>query len=247
MVDFKYGFYGKNPNMTIGPSTQLISSDMLRRTFFIRTGSSSGTGFTLDIESGHFLITAIHVLKDGENTKSIEVFHEQQWKSLPVESVPVPDKDCDAIALKLPMRISPELSVAHSYEMIVSQEVFFLGFPLGLFTDASVHNYGFPLPFVKKATLSGLGGTLDRPIMFLDGINNPGFSGGPVVSLFRGVQNPVIIGIISAYRTQPAPIFYKGKQLELVHRENTGIIIAYGIKPVIDAITSKSKPNPKVG
>jgi S1-C subfamily serine protease len=228
-----------NQSMTGDIIAQLVGSNVLMRTFFIQTRAGYGTGFTLDLEYGHFLITAKHVLEDGERTRSLEIFHEQQWKTLAVEPVSVPDKNFDAIALKLPIRISPELFLPYSYEMTVSQEVFFLGFPLGLFTDASVHNNGFPLPFVKKATLSGLGDANGLPIIFLDGIGNPGFSGGPVVSLFRGVQNTSIIGIISANKIQEAPIFYQGKQLQMVHRENTGIIIASGIKPVIDAVASK--------
>jgi len=61
-----------------------------------------------------------------------------------------------------------------SHELILSQELFFLGFPFGLFTDATLKD-GFPTPFVKKATLSAFGGTPAFQMLFLDGINNLAF------------------------------------------------------------------------
>ena len=221
----------------------LVSSNVLTRTLFMRQGQNLGTGFTLDLESGHFLITAKHVLEQPETTQSIEVFHENQWRAVQVEPITVSDKDFDGIALKPRGRISHDLPLAHSCEMIVSQEVFFLGFPLGLFTDGSLHNNGFPIPFVKRATLSGLGGADNFPLLFLDGIGNPGFSGGPVVSLMHGSQNPAVIGVISDYKCHEVPIFYHERKLEMVHRENTGIITACGIKALIDAIASKTNPS----
>jgi hypothetical protein len=122
--------------------------------------------------------------------------------------------------------------------------MFFLGFPFGLFTDASVHNNGFPIPLVKSATCAGLGGTDAAQVIFLDGINNPGFSGGSIAYVEHGTNRLKLAGIVSAYHSNETKIWIHDAQTQkyvettLVARENTGIIIGYGIDPVIRAITN---------
>jgi len=45
-------------------------------------------------------------------------------------------------------------------------------------------------------------------VLYLDGQNNPGFSGGPIV--FRDLKNPAVIykltGVVSAFRADPVPV-----------------------------------------
>lgn len=65
--------------------------------------------------------------------------------------------------------------------IFVGQDVYSLGFPFGLATK-----FDKPIPthiaFIKKAILSAIDA---RPgsghVLYLDGHNNPGFSGGPVI------------------------------------------------------------------
>ncbi len=74
----------------------------------------------------------------------------------------------------------------------------------------------------------------------MDGQNNPGFSGGPVV--FSGPSNKdyKVAGVISGYRVVHEPIYQGEKKLDLTYEYNTGIILAYGIKHAVDLI----KENP---
>ena len=118
----------------------MVTSSALQRTFFIRSGGSTGTGFTIDLDRGHYLVTAKHVLDDA--AESIDIFHNGQWRSFDVEQIPISEPEVDAIALRLSVRISPNHLLEPS-NFYVSQQMYFLGFPFGLFTEASVHNNGF--------------------------------------------------------------------------------------------------------
>jgi len=218
----------------------MITSNVLARTFFIQSSKGTGTGFTLDFEKGQFLVTAKHVLDHGASTRQIEVYHESEWKTLSVEPVPAADEKVEAIALKLPYQISPNLILETSLELFVSQELFFLGFPFGLFTDASLHNNGFPMPFVKRATCAAFGGDSESrvQVIFLDGIGNRGFSGGPIISLKNGWKRPSVVGVVDSAFLDERPVLLHGKELKLISQENSGIIIGYGMGDVLDAINA---------
>jgi hypothetical protein len=85
--------------------------------------------------------------------------------------------------------------------MYLSQDAYFLGYPYGLHAEGGSLNAHFPLAIVKKACLSmfALGGP-DAYIL-LDGHNNPGFSGGPVVFAPNGQGAPTnVAAVVSGYK-----------------------------------------------
>jgi hypothetical protein len=65
--------------------------------------------------------------------------------------------------------------------------------------DASLINDGYPLPYVKKGIFSALVFHTVPHTMYLDGINNPGFSGGPYVYRLQDDKIPTICGVIKGY------------------------------------------------
>jgi hypothetical protein len=73
---------------------------------------------------------------------------------------------------------------------------------------------------------------------FLDGHNNPGFSGGPVVFKEPNKNEFKVASVISGYRYTNEPIFAGEEKVPLAYRYNTGIIISYGIKHGVDLIES---------
>ena len=73
-------------------------------------------------------------------------------------------------------------------------------------------------------------------VLYLDGHNNPGFSGGPVVYKSPNNNRFQICGVVSGYRIQEQPGFASGSPLNIYFRENTGIIISHGINSAIDII-----------
>jgi hypothetical protein len=220
----------------------MVTSNALQRTFLIRSGQSTGTGFTIDLDSGHYLLTAKQVLENA--TESIEIFQNGEWRGFEVEPTTVSEPDVDAIALRLSVRIWPNHPLEPSNSFYVSTADVFARFPFRLIHGCLSSHNGFPIAFVKSATCAGLGGTVAARVMFLDGINNPGFSGGPIVYTDYGTNRLKLAGIVSAYRFNETRIWIHDAQTQnyvettLVARENTGIIVGYGIDPVIKAITN---------
>ena len=99
-------------------------------------------------------------------------------------------------------------------------------------------NMNFPLPLVKKGIVS----MFDGNIILLDGHNNPGFSGGPVVFHPNSHSNDLsVAGVIAGYRFDREPVYknqeqeQKGKPLGY-YKANTGIIVTYEIRHALELI-----------
>ena len=83
------------------------------------------------------------------------------------------------------------------------------------------------MPFVKKGIVSCMSGSR----IFLDGHNNPGFSGGPVVFAKANGLDYKIGGVISGYKASKNPVVDPKRIPSYAHvYENTGIVIAEDIK-----------------
>jgi hypothetical protein len=155
----------------------MISANFIHRVFRIRFGDSIGTAFTIDIEGRQYLVTARHVVPDLVNdqvTPAISVFSNGEWLPMTAHLVGHSPGVIDVSVLSPGVRLTPpELPVQVSGDgAFYGQEVFFLGFPYNFLGDVVFTDRGYPLPFVKRATLS----CLARDAYFLDGHNNPGFS-----------------------------------------------------------------------
>jgi hypothetical protein len=76
-------------------------------------------------------------------------------------------------------------------------------------------------------------------------MNNPGFSGGPLV--FKDLESGQfkVAGVVSSYRTHPAQVVGKEPTTELIALENSGIMIAYDIGPAV-SIIKQHPEGPKV-
>ena len=99
----------------------------------------------------------------------------------------------------------------------------------------------FPLPLVKKGIVSAIVKNENMSIVLIDGHNNPGFSGGPVVFDVpdKGLH---IAGVISSYRYDYQEVIDdEGKRTRYRAMSNTGIVLAHNIKHAIDAI--EQNPN----
>jgi hypothetical protein len=85
------------------------------------------------------------------------------------------------------------------------------------------------LPFAKRATLS----CFDGAVFLLDGHNNPGFSGGPVVFGQPGVTPTNVATVISGYKFVQEPVFEGEDKTKLSIKYNTGIIVSYKIEHAV--------------
>ena len=160
-----------------------IPNNVFSRAFFIKWGNDYGTAFTIDYMSKQYLVTAKHVVKGITSGQKIEIYHEKHWKPYPVEVVGLGTGDIDIAVLTGPLQLSPALplpvlSGGPSY----GQQVSFLGFPFGREGGGEHINNGYPMPFVKTATLSAAIPKEGVAEIYLDAHVNQGFSGEPHVA-----------------------------------------------------------------
>jgi hypothetical protein len=217
-----------------------------------------GSAFSIDVDQREYWITAKHVLTGASHppygfitakSASLRVLdpggQEEKW--VPVTfSVLDPGKDIDIVVLVAPTPLlqNPLPSVATSSAGVsLGSECEFLGFPYGGGWRANFDNgQPFWMPFVKHCFVSALANK-ELKVWVLDGINNDGFSGGPV--LWRTGPDQRIMAVISGYRIEPADVIpsaahTSAQKPKIAPRGkvnlNSGFIIAFDIQPAIDVI-----------
>jgi hypothetical protein len=222
----------------------MVPNNILQRTFQIKYGDKTGTCFTLDFDGRQYLITARHLFIPREiEDQTIRIFYNEDWAKLSYSIVGFGEGDVDIAVLALEYIISPlHPLVPTTNGIILGQDAYFLGFPYGLRCEVGALNGNFPIPLVKKACVSMF--SLNGPgpaILLLDGQNNLGFSGGPVVFAMKeqGVTS-YVAGVISGFRYEWEHIFNDNEKTELRIKYNTGIIIVFAIDYAITLI----KANP---
>jgi hypothetical protein len=150
-------------------------------------------------------------------------------------------------------------------KVLYGQDAYFVGFPYGLFTGGKKVNGLYPIAFIKKGTFSATVREGIATVIFLDGHNNPGFSGGPIV--YRDLnQNGTVFylaGVISGFLPELIPTvvpevvkpgqnisqeepwrirklndgrIFKLKDTEQLAPLNTGIVKGYHIKHAVELI-----------
>ena len=173
-----------------------VSIRILQRTFHIRCARLIGTYFTVDVARRRYLVTAKHIAGAINHQAVVEIAHEGTWKHLPVRLVGHGEGEVDISVLAPQQLFGGSAPLKIPAPMTLAEDVYFLGFPFNMSLDVGNLNADFPLPLVKRAILSAF--FTDRGLVLLDGHNNPGFSGGPVV----GSGGERVIGVISGYRHQ---------------------------------------------
>lgn len=209
----------------------LTTTNILQRTFHISHGGATGSGFTVDVDGRQYLVTAKHVVQSIDGPCTLKIFHDSVWKNCHVDLVGHGSGEVDITVLAPALQLSPTHPLhATAAGLAISQEVFFLGFPYGLTTEVGKINDDFPIPFVKKGIVSALSFE-DNKVIFLDGHNNPGFSGGPVVyqKATDTEGDMTVAGVVSGYLQTQEPVYDPGNERTLSYSYNTGIVKAYSI------------------
>jgi len=214
----------------------LITANFIHRTFRIKCGNSIGTGFTIDVNGKQYLVTAKHVVEGFSALTPLEVFGNNSWVAVAAALVAHGGNGIDVSVIAPKTAMSPQsLPVVSSSEgLTYGQDVYFLGFPYGVLSKCIFAEAGHPLPLVKKAILSAFAGDM----YLLDGHNNPGFSGGPVLFGPSGVTPQNIAAIVSGYRFHPEAIHLGDIETDLRYKHNTGIMITYKIEIALALIQS---------
>lgn len=158
----------------------MITSNVIHRVFRIRQGGREATSFTLDVDGRQYIVTARHAVETLQDSGVIDIFAHGVWNSSPVRLVGHAPGERDISVLAVDHQLTPARLTMEptSKGVIYGQDVFFLGFPYGLLGKFLLTEHGPPLPLVKKAAVSLF---QSDEVFLLDGHNNPGFSGGPVV------------------------------------------------------------------
>ena len=223
--------------------SHLVTSNIINRVVHIRAGGTTGTAFTIELSGRQYLITARHVL-GGNGLEKIWVEHEN-WIPINVRIVGISERNADVAVLATDVK----LTATHEIElgmkdMAVSQDIRFLGFPLGLRMGYANNNKGKEIPMVKAGILSGIGPIGDGirgTRLWLDGHNNKGFSGGPIiykdVNGSGGFEQPwKIAGVVSGYVNEEVEIEGADGNVIGFVKGNSGILAGVGIEIALDMI-----------
>jgi hypothetical protein len=218
--------------------SEMVTTNVLYRVFLIKYGDLSGSSFTIDVDNRQYLISAKHLLIGLKATDNIEIYHESQWKKLEVKRIDLKNPKIDILVMAPALQLSPPLELQASIDnLFLSQTVFFLGFPFGMNVEAKSFRKYFPMPFVKKGIVSAMEfEDKEEKILYVDGYNNPGFSGGPIVYKDLKDKKLKVAAVVSGYRNQLADIYEKDKATALKAVTNSGILLGYAIDSAIDAI-----------
>jgi hypothetical protein len=239
------------------------TTNILSRMAMVESRYGRGSAFSIDIDQREYWITAKHILTGAthppygsveSNSASIRILDpgSEQERWLPIDFTVIDagnDIDIVALAPPRPLLENPIPSLPPDSRVTLGAECEFLGFPFGggwraKFADGK----GYWLPYVKRCTVSALT-TEGQKIFVLDGINNAGFSGGPVI--YHTGADQKVVAVISGYVKEPAEVIssvlrkragVKRKTPDAAHTAvnvNSGFIIAYDISAIIDAIHQK--------
>ena len=216
-------------------SVAQVPSNALLRVFEIKVGDSTGTAFTIERRGKQFLVTARHVV-DGLPARgaTVEIFRGGYWMKLKVDILLPKNPEVDIAVLDIPEPLSVTYELVPETEgLVFGQEVYFLGFPDGLHTLAGTGR----IPFIKRGTVSAQDATDPTAVVwYVDGFNNPGFSGGPVVFLDRKDNKWKVAAVVKGYKPEPAKVRLRRQSVDTKILVNSGILIAYDIRHALEAI-----------
>lgn len=221
----------------------LVTANSFERVLEISTALGSGTAFSIPYAGREYLVTARHLLPEGDPRPEVSIASRHMARTLRLDLLPTDPATADVAVAPLPEAVTPTLPLAAGKDGIIwGQRVFFLGFPYGLATEFARGAADQRIAFVKGALFSASADVEGVGLLYLDGMNNPGFSGGPVVFNRDGDHlRPHICGVIAGYRTELQPVYQGTTPITAVATAaNTGIIIATDIRHVTNAIDNAS-------
>lgn len=215
-------------------SQNLATKEVLLNTFLIITDSGSLTGFLINKDNEEYLITAKHGFKKRNinNCKvSIKLLYDSIYITMTGTYYIHKDSSVDIAVIKLSRNLAKLTPLLVSKVVSIGENCMFFGYPYSTFFTKTNIEY---IPFVKKATISAF----NKNLIFLDGINNPGFSGGPVIKYDPQIKRNVIVAVISGFYPEYNSVTdsLKNKMDLLNFYINSGIIFSYRIGLVDEII-----------
>lgn len=213
----------------------MLPMEVADRTLHISFGDGTGTCFVFDHRNKQYLITARHVVEGIKDDDIVQISVNENWHPIKVKLVGHSDVDVSVLATSEKLA-HPEMIMEPAIGgFYIGQEVFFVGFPLEM--QGSRVDSPFPVPLLKRAIISGGNAVSAREPFYLDGHNNPGFSGAPVYLKIPGEQRYRVSMIVASYTATKDPVYDRNEQpTDMTVWSNSGIMAAYSIKEAIDLI-----------
>jgi trypsin-like peptidase len=238
-----------------------VTRNVLTRVLMLKTSVDSGSSFTMEVRQ--YLITAKHLVRGLPPEDTVEYMSEK-WTPITVQIFKC-DDPVDIAVLVPPKQLTETLPLEGTTDKVLfGQDAFFLGFPFGISNAGRDLNGQRPFALVKKGVFSAMNTENGATVIMLDGHNNPGFSGGPIVYRDQNQSDFVfyVAGVVSGFRpefvyaTKPEEIKegediskveswrivtkngrkYQLKDTELVVPLNTGIVSGFHIQTALDLI-----------
>lgn len=224
----------------MNPLIGIPLSQHYTRVFRIRYNERVASSFIATHENRTILITSGHIIE--ENAKYIEIYLNGEFKKIEIKCMSNGYRDnIDAAVIIFDgindFKNKTELNIEG---LVVGQDVYFMGFPFDINSAFMPWAKEMPIPFVKKGIIS----SQDRITkeIYIDGINNSGFSGGPIIYYDYKMKKHKFAGSISGFRKEHFPVrdtnnFFK--DTNYMTEANSGIIHGVpesSIKSLIDKL-----------
>ncbi|WP_082877416.1 S1 family peptidase [Comamonas thiooxydans] len=217
----------------------MLTFNVYDRVFFVR-GVDYGTAFTIDVDQRQYLVSAKHVVGNkAEDVAALKIFMNKTWKDIPVDFVGSGNGEVDITVVAPKERLSPPHPLEPTTAGIVlSQDVFFVGYPYKMWANGGEVMGGRPLPFIKKGTLSAAFNPDENAhFLYVDAINNEGFSGGPILFAPPNTSEYKVAGVVSKFKTEYENVLdERGEPTGHTVVYNTGFLIGCSIKYAVDII-----------
>jgi S1-C subfamily serine protease len=220
-----------------------VPSDILNRTFLIKAGNESGTAFAVDYESKLYIVTAKHVVAGLPHVAAtFQVMRPTGWEDFhTIRTLFPPSDDVDIAVFETDQVMTQPFKIGVEEAGTMGQQVWFLGFPYGLHSKFK----NGEAPFIKRGTLSAVdAANPDAVVLYIDGFNNPGFSGGPIVYWSFEKHAYFIMGVVKGYREDTAKVIINGQHVDTNLLVNSGILVGYSITHAIQAIEQSKHQRP---
>jgi hypothetical protein len=226
-----------------------VPKEILQRTLFIKAGDEGGTAFQIDRNGKLYLVTARHVVAGLPTTgATIQVWQSDKWADYKTIRTLFPaSDDVDIAVLETDEKVSQPFQIQIAGKTsggpTFGQPVWFLGYPYGLGSRIKTAQGDYAeMPFIKRGTMSAIDASNPQAVvLYIDGFNNPGFSGGPILYWSFSDQNYKLLGVVKGYKEDTAKVLLNGKHVDTQLLVNSGILIAYSITHAIEAIDADQK------
>lgn len=231
----------------------VATAQAMSSTFNLYGDKLTGTCFLVKNNGEQYFVTAAHLFQDSHRTGdkvTIQLVVQNQLQSYDAKVYFHPNRKVDVAVLKLSEDIQQNADLpdelmkykdtlqrvfrgsgipTDTLFTTIGMESYFFGFPLG---NLGTEVFGIKFPLIKKAIVSGFVKHDGIELMLLDGHNNLGFSGGPVVAYDEASKEMRMVGVISGYLPEQIDIKHKNETLSVM--ENSGIIVCYATRYVTD-------------